>query len=153
MNKANKLISLCFSCRALEGEYHLFGCEGEECPFCGGQLSSCECCYKNLGIDVSPGTWAYSNGLTKEQEAQWQKLLEGKGRIPFIKIPTFCYLCGKRITGDELHAAILPNEDWDKYIIPELQPKVLCCDCCNHMKNLFPDGWRHAKKHPVSLIV
>ena len=37
----------CGDCHALEGEYHELGCDLERCPFCGGQLISCDCCYEN----------------------------------------------------------------------------------------------------------
>ena len=41
----------CGDCQALEGEYHELSCDLERCPFCGGQLISCDCCYKILNID------------------------------------------------------------------------------------------------------
>ena len=66
----NVLKVRCHDCRITEGELHKFGCDMETCPFCGGQLICCTCCYKELGIDCSVGTWAYKYGLTKEQEKQ-----------------------------------------------------------------------------------
>ena len=62
----------CGDCHALEGEYHELGCDLERCPFCGGQLISCDCCYEILNIDGSPGTRVYEFGLTPEQRKQWE---------------------------------------------------------------------------------
>jgi hypothetical protein len=34
----------CHDCAAIKGEYHVPGCDAEECPACGGQLwFGCEC--------------------------------------------------------------------------------------------------------------
>ena len=132
---------VCHDCGAKEGEIHDYGCDMETCPFCGGQLLSCECRYELLNIDVSPGTWAYNHGLTEEQREKFIALLEKQGRIPYLQIPYFCELCGKRYP-DMFN---VPDEEWDKFVIPPLQHKVLCIGCYNRQKRLFPNGWRKAK--------
>lgn len=33
----------CHDCAVIKGEYHVPGCDVEECPLCGGQLITCEC--------------------------------------------------------------------------------------------------------------
>lgn len=33
----------CHDCAALHGHVHHYGCDTERCPFCGGQLISCDC--------------------------------------------------------------------------------------------------------------
>lgn len=38
----------CHDCRVIKGEVHAPGCDGEECPACGGQLLSCECPFDDL---------------------------------------------------------------------------------------------------------
>jgi len=68
----------CGDCHALEGEYHELGCDLERCPFCGGQLISCDCCYEILNIDGSPGTRVYEFGLTPKQRKQWERTLNDK---------------------------------------------------------------------------
>jgi hypothetical protein len=38
----------CRNCRVLKGELHVPGCDGEECPICGGHLLSCDCEFEIL---------------------------------------------------------------------------------------------------------
>jgi len=139
----------CHDCGAKEGEIHSPGCDMQTCPFCRTQLITCGCCYKLLNIDVSKGTWAYSHGLTDEQSKKFEELLEEKGKIPYVRIPVLCVMCGKNTTHDELHEAMIPDADWDKYIIPTLQLKVLCKSCIDKQKQLFPNGWRNANRHTI----
>jgi hypothetical protein len=35
----------CSDCGAARGEYHVPGCENEQCPACGGRVISCDCAY------------------------------------------------------------------------------------------------------------
>ena len=131
---------ICHDCGAEEGEHHQLNCDMERCPFCGRQLIGCGCCYELLGIDVSEGTWFYEHGLTSEQEQDFLELLEKKGRIPWVMIPVLCALCG------EIFPTMftVKDKEWNKYIVPELQDKVLCYGCYNRQKKLFPSGWRNA---------
>ena len=130
----------CHDCGCREGELHLPGCDMERCPFCLGQLISCDCPYEHLGVDCSKGTFAYSHGLTDEQSKTWDKILETKGRIPYIQIPNLCEMCGK------LWPEMFSDEDWEKYVIPQLQEKMLCKECFKRMKSIFPEGWRKARE-------
>jgi len=63
--------------------------------------------------------------------------LEGLPRIPYILVPNLCALCG--IQWPDLFT--VPDEEWQKYIIPPLQDKVLCLACYEDQKKLFPNGW------------
>jgi len=38
----------CHDCAVLKSEFHVLGCDGEECPSCGGQLISCDCHFDQL---------------------------------------------------------------------------------------------------------
>lgn len=58
-------------------------------------------------------------------------------RIPFILIPVKCGLCGEQFPKDFK----VPDDDWKKYVVPELQDKVLCRECYEELKILFPNGW------------
>ena len=93
----------CSDCGVGEGHYHFLGCDKEDCPFCGSQLISCDCCYELLNL-IDKGKYdestvylppeVYEKGLTEEQDMRWQKLLDQKGRIPFILYPQLCAKCG-----------------------------------------------------------
>jgi hypothetical protein len=37
----------CHDCRVLKGEFHVPGCDVEECPNCTGQLISCDCPFED----------------------------------------------------------------------------------------------------------
>ena len=115
---------------ALEGEYHGLGCDLERCPFCGGQLISCDCCYEILNIDGSPGTRAYEFGLTPEQRMQWERTLNDKGRVPFIMYPNMCAKCGK--LWPEVFS--VPDKEWEQYVEKGERDKMLCKPCYDQVK-------------------
>jgi hypothetical protein len=35
----------CHDCAVIKGEVHVFGCDVELCPKCGGQMLGCDCSY------------------------------------------------------------------------------------------------------------
>jgi hypothetical protein len=133
MKTKQKKPAICHDCGCQEGELHQLGCGMEVCPFCGNQLISCACCYGKLRIDVSPGTWAFSNGLTEEQEEQWLAMLTEKGRIPYMQWPNLCAYCGK-LWPDMFR---VPDEEWKKYIQPNKRREMVCRECFDHIKGLI----------------
>jgi hypothetical protein len=40
---------LCHDCLVENGQYHVLGCDVEECPSCAGQLISCGCLWDSEG--------------------------------------------------------------------------------------------------------
>ncbi len=66
----------CPACGVAEGENHLAGCVVEVCPWCDGQLQSCNCRFEKLDL---------AEIKTKEEVEEFLEILEEKGRIPFQK--------------------------------------------------------------------
>ena len=95
-------------CGASVGMFHNEGCDMELCSKCGGQLAFCDC----------RGDLPY--------------------RIPYIRIPNLCALCGEQ--WPEMFT--VSNEEWMLYVIPPLQQEMLCRECYDAQKRLFPNGWR-----------
>jgi hypothetical protein len=133
-------IKQCHDCKCKEGEIHDFGCDNERCPFCGGQLISCGCCYKHLGYDydlnkpmVGLPEEVYKHGLSEAKTKKWLTILDKKGRIPYIQYPYLCARCGK------LYPEMfnVPDEEWEKYIEPRMRNKVICRKCYDEIKRLI----------------
>ncbi len=64
----------CPVCGVPVGEEHLLGCVVEVCPWCKGQLKSCNCRFEKLDVEEIE---------TAEQVEAFADLLAEKGRIPF----------------------------------------------------------------------
>ncbi len=72
----------CPSCGVQTGSMHLLGCPVEVCPWCGGQLSRCNCRFEQLNVDAFTDEAMLDAFVVK---------LEEKGRIAYSKEqrPTF----------------------------------------------------------------
>ena len=132
----NTVPTRCHDCGAEEGEFHSYGCDVERCPFCGEQSISCGCPYERMNIDASPGTSAYEDGLTPEQDTIWLEMIVQKGRIRWIQYPTICCKCG------EIWPALfmVPDKEWEYYIQPNMRDRVLCRTCYEFVVQKIDDA-------------
>ncbi|MBU0961482.1 MAG: hypothetical protein KKD01_08480 [Proteobacteria bacterium] len=67
---------ICPSCGVESGNLHTLGCPVEVCPWCGGQLSRCNCRFEQLGVEELE-----DEKMLEELEGR----LEDKGRIPYAR--------------------------------------------------------------------
>ena len=129
----------CHDCRVMEGELHQHGCDMERCPFCGGQLISCPCAYwemlkikvnyyhptHGLPIDI------FANGLSDDLAEEWERVLDRRGRIPYIKYPFHCGRCGEQYP----QMFNVPDKEWNFYIQEDMQHRVICRPCYDLIKS------------------
>lgn len=132
----------CHDCAVPEGQLHERGCDMERCPFCGGQLISCDCPYdrlklrdrKRYGSETSylpPAV--YARGLNVAQGKAWDHLLDQQGRIPWIAYPSLCCYCGA-LWPDTF---MVSNVEWQRYVQPDKRGEILCRPCYDQIKRLI----------------
>ena len=68
---------------------------------------------------------------------KWKILCMEEGRHPQIQVPNMCACCGA--LWPEMFS--VPDEEWQKYALPQYQEEMLCLECFNHSRELFPGGW------------
>ena len=119
------MIPECHDCGAKEGQIHEWGCDMERCPFCGNQVITCLCMYDMLDI--------VGDTHTEEDEKKFLDLIEEKGRIPYIRYPNLCQKCGT-LWPELFH---VPDEEWEKYIQPDMRKKIICQKCYDEIKTLI----------------
>ena len=140
----------CHHCRCKEGELHDRGCDMERCPFCGGQLISCDCCYKLLGYNLDNSAEfcglpeeVYKKGLPEEDAEKWEDMLEEKGRVPYIRWPVLCAYCGK--LWPEFFS--VPDAEWEKYIQISERDAVICKKCWDFIVRCCNEGVGSSEPH------
>lgn len=127
-------VPTCHRCGAREGEFHEDGCAFEICPFCGDTpTGACECIYDHLGLKrrVFPpdnsylSDEVYENGVTPEQQAEWDERCASRGRLPYVYAPHMCARCG--VLWPELF--MVQDAAWEYYAGPCLRDKIVCESC------------------------
>lgn len=78
----------CGDCGCHRGQLHEFFCTKERCPFCEGQLASCDCIHSVLALTPaeSAAVGEYVDDFVeplKSIVARWKAALEDEGRVPF----------------------------------------------------------------------
>ncbi|MCP4990836.1 MAG: hypothetical protein GY928_33785 [Colwellia sp.] len=83
LNLANDSAT-CNGCKVRVGRLHDLTCDLELCPFCRGQLITCDCRYSKLGFDPDnlPKD-IYEGGLPVNLIQDWLAILDAKGRLPY----------------------------------------------------------------------
>jgi Ankyrin repeats (many copies) len=86
------MLEACADCGVRNGELHELFCTKERCPFCGGQLASCECIGSVLKLTHEQQQLVdeyIDDSIPPLSEImhRWQEALTAKGRLPFEAHP------------------------------------------------------------------
>ena len=86
------IIDTCPNCGVRGGELHDLFCTKERCPFCGGQLMSCDCIRSVLKLseEESRALDDYVDDSVpplSQIMQRWRDALDTKGRVPFEAFP------------------------------------------------------------------
>lgn len=86
------IIDTCPDCEVRSGELHDLFCTKERCPFCGGQLMSCDCIRSVLKLseEESRALDEYVDDSVpplSQIMQRWRDALNTKGRVPFESYP------------------------------------------------------------------
>ena len=72
----------------------------------------------------------YQGGLSDEQRAEWQAILEKRGRLPFVDAPQMCGRCG-RLWPDLF---VVQDVAWEYYAGRRLRDAIVCEPCFHELR-------------------
>jgi hypothetical protein len=84
----------------------------------------------------------YEGGLPERQQAEWERILEAKGRVPFITYPNLCARCGKLWP----QMFNVPDAEWEKYVEPAMRGEMLCRPCYDWIKDRIDKAARRSRR-------
>ncbi|MCP3140346.1 ankyrin repeat domain-containing protein [Pyxidicoccus xibeiensis] len=92
MSRPKKVTERCRDCAVAGGKLHEPFCPQERCPYCGGQLASCDCIFDVLQLDDAErrAVDEYVDDTVEPLRGimeRWWAALESKGRRPFQPLP------------------------------------------------------------------
>jgi len=109
---------------------HAKTCRVDDCQECLALQAS----GKTRGLPVR----VYFDGLPEDKRAEWERILEAKGRIPWICYPNICRRCGALWP----HMFQVSSEEWNRYVEPTMRDCMLCEECYTWIKEQIDEASR-----------
>jgi len=78
----------------------------------------------------------YFQGLRDEQQTEWDRLVDEKGRVPWILYPSMCCRCGQ--IWPEMF--MVDDAEWERYVAPAQQGSVICRPCYDWIRRVTDDA-------------
>ena len=120
-----------------EERAHARSCRSPDCLRCADLQSR--------GLTSGLPTRVYFDGLPEDQQNEWDRRLEAKGRIPWITYPNICRRCGT-LWPDMFRVS---DDEWAKYVEPRMRDCMLCTPCYTWLKQCI-DAASSSRSDPTS---
>ena len=109
---------------------HAKKCRVDACPQCAALQAS----GRTSGLPVR----VYFDGLPEDKQAEWERILEARGRIPWICYPNICRRCG--VLWPKMFR--VSDEEWERYVEPAMRGYMLCEECYTWIKQQIDEADR-----------
>ena len=107
---------------------HAKKCRVDACPQCAALQAS----GRTSGLPVR----VYFDGLPEDKQAEWDRILEARGRIPWICYPNICRRCG--VLWPKMFR--VSDEEWERYVEPAMRGYMLCEECYTWIKQQIDEA-------------